>query len=126
MIDRVEIAIIEESQPRWLSFLNGEFDLSFPVPLEFADSALPHGQLAPNLARRGIGLQRMLNPDRTLFYFNMDDPLVGGYTPDKVALRRAIALASDVGREIRIGAARPGDPGAERRRARQRGATTRR
>ena len=43
----------------------------------------------------------MLNPDRTLTYFNMDDPVVGGYAPEKVALRRAISLATDVGREIR-------------------------
>ena len=27
MLDRVEIAIIEESQPRWLSFLNAQTDL---------------------------------------------------------------------------------------------------
>ncbi len=102
MLDRVEIAIIEESQPRWLSFLNEEFDLSNPVPLEFASQAVPQGRLAPNLARRGIELHRVLNPDRTLFYFNMNDPLVGGYTPPKVALRRAISLASDVWREINI------------------------
>ncbi|MEO8281148.1 MAG: ABC transporter substrate-binding protein, partial [Ideonella sp.] len=93
MIDRVEIAIIDETQPRWLSFLNQEFDLSYGVPPEFANSAAPHGELAPNLARRGIRMFRVLNPDRTLYYFNMDDPLVGGYTPDKVALRRAISLA---------------------------------
>jgi ABC-type transport system substrate-binding protein len=30
----------------------------------------------------------------------MEDPVVGGYTPDKVALRRALALAYDVGAEI--------------------------
>ncbi len=102
MVDRVEIGIIDESQPRWLSFLNQEFDLAFSVPLEFANSAAPNGELAPNLARRGIQMQRVLNPDRTFFYFNMEDPLVGGYTPDKVALRRAISLACDVGREINI------------------------
>ena len=28
--------------------------------------------------------------------FNMEHPLVGGYTPDKVALRRAIGLAYDM------------------------------
>jgi ABC-type transport system substrate-binding protein len=28
-------------------------------------------------------------------FFFMDHPLVGGYTPDKVALRRAIGLAFD-------------------------------
>jgi ABC-type transport system substrate-binding protein len=32
----------------------------------------------------------------------MDDPIVGGYTPDKVALRRAIGLATDIDREIRL------------------------
>ncbi|WP_457330072.1 ABC transporter substrate-binding protein [Rhizobacter sp. P5_C2] len=99
MIDRVEISIIEESQPRWLAFLNGETDL-VTVPLEFANQAVPNGKLAPNLAKRGIQMQRVVNPDRTLYYFNMEDPTVGGYTADKVALRRAIRLAIDVTREI--------------------------
>jgi len=34
--------------------------------------------------------------------FNQDNPVVGGYTPEKVALRRAIALAYDVEQEIRL------------------------
>ncbi|MCI4430150.1 MAG: bicyclomycin resistance protein [Burkholderiales bacterium] len=101
MLDRVEISIIEVSQPRWLAFLNEQFDL-LTVPLEFAGVAAPKGKLAPNLAKRGVGLQRIVNTDRTLYYFNMEDPLVGGYTPDKVALRRAISLATDVSREINL------------------------
>jgi len=100
MVDRVEISIIEESQPRWLSFLDGSFDL-MSVPLEFANQAVPGGHLAPYLARRGIRVDRFANPDRTLFYFNMTDPIVGGMSPAKVALRRAISLAIDVGAEIR-------------------------
>ena len=32
----------------------------------------------------------------------MENPLVGGYTPEKVALRRAMVLGNDVDREIRI------------------------
>jgi ABC-type transport system substrate-binding protein len=28
-------------------------------------------------------------------YFNMEDPVIGGYTPDKIALRRALSLAYD-------------------------------
>ena len=100
MLDAVEISIIEESQPRWLSFLKGEFDLLYQLPEEYADIAVPHGQLAPNLAKQGMQLYRSLASDRTMFYFNMDDPVVGGYTPDKVALRRAISLAIDVEREI--------------------------
>jgi ABC-type transport system substrate-binding protein len=100
MIDRVEIAIIEEGQPRWLSFLNREFDLLWPVPSDVMPVAAPGNKLAPHLAKRGIEMQRIVNPDITLIYFNMEDPVVGGYTPDKVALRRALALAYDVGAEI--------------------------
>ncbi len=101
MVDRVEVNIIEESQPRWLAFLNSEFDL-VAVPLEFSHVAAPGGKLAPNLQRRGIQLYRMLNADRALYYFNMEDPKVGGYTPEKVALRRAISLATDVSLEISL------------------------
>jgi ABC-type transport system substrate-binding protein len=35
-------------------------------------------------------------------WFNMEDPVVGGYTPEKVALRRAIGLSYNIDREIRI------------------------
>ncbi len=99
MIDRVEVAIIEESQPRWLAFLTAQFDF-VTVPLEFSTLAAPNGRIAPHLARRGIELQRISNPDFTLFYFNMEDPLVGGMEEAKVALRRAISLASETRREI--------------------------
>jgi ABC-type transport system substrate-binding protein len=101
MIDRVEISIIEESQPRWLAFLNREIDY-LNVPAEFVNQAMPNGRVAPNLARQGIQGYRALNPDSAFTYFNMDDPVVGGYTPARVALRRAIALAMDVEREIRV------------------------
>jgi ABC-type transport system substrate-binding protein len=100
MVDQVELAIIEEDQPRWLSFLNGEFDLSWLIPSPFAPVAVPNGKLAPNLAKQGMQMERVLNPDRFMYYWNMDDPVVGGYTPEKVALRRAIALGTDVNRQI--------------------------
>ena len=99
MVDRVEVSIISESQPRWLSFLSGDLDL-IAVPLEFANQAAPGGTLAPWLAKRGIGMERYASPDRTLYYFNMEDPTVGGMAAPKVALRRAIGLATDVQREI--------------------------
>ena len=101
MIDRVQVTIIDESQPRWLAFLNGQLDL-ITVPLEFANVAAPNGELAPNLAKRGIQMSRIVNADVTLAYFNMEDPLIGGDAPGKVALRRAIALAVDTRREIAL------------------------
>lgn len=100
MVDRVEVSIIEESQPRWLAFLNGEHNIIETVPPEFVNQALPNGQLAPNLARRGLQAYRRLRNDVYATFFNMDDPVVGGYTPEKVALRRAIALGLDVQREV--------------------------
>jgi ABC-type transport system substrate-binding protein len=102
MIDRVEIAIIEQSQPRWLSFLNGEQDFLERLPAEFVDQAVPAGKVAPNLARHGIRAYRSPSPDVTLIVFNMENALVGGYTPEKVALRRAMVLGNDIAREIRI------------------------
>jgi ABC-type transport system substrate-binding protein len=102
MIDRVEISIIEETQPRWLSFLNQQQDLLERLPWDFVNIAAPNGKLAPNLARQHVQLWRTLNADVTYTYFNMQDPVVGGYEPPKVALRRAIGLAIDVDQEIRL------------------------
>ena len=106
MVDRVEVAVIEENQPQWLSFLNAEIDAMVSnagsVPIEFATLAVPNGKLAPNLARRGVQLHRTLRSDVALLYFNMDDPVVGGLAPERVALRRALSLAYDVGREVRL------------------------
>ncbi|MEO6361631.1 MAG: ABC transporter substrate-binding protein [Caldimonas sp.] len=101
MIDRVEISIIEEAQPRWLAFLNQEMDFLEQVPEDFTLAAIPNDKVAPNLARRGIYAMRYARSDLALSYFAMDHPVVGGYTPDKVALRRAIGLAVNVDEEIR-------------------------
>jgi ABC-type transport system substrate-binding protein len=106
MVDEVHVQIIEEDQPQWLAFLNGETDALASkygaVPATFVPQAMPNRKLAPNLAKRGIQGRQTLNPDLAILYFNMEDPVVGGYTPEKVALRRAIGLAMDVDREIRI------------------------
>ena len=102
MVDRVEIYIVEESQPLWLAFLNGEHDLILNVPQEFIVTAVPNGVLAPGLARRGLRLDRQVVSSIAFTYFNMDHPMVGGYAPQQVALRRAMSLAWDVDEEIRL------------------------
>jgi ABC-type transport system substrate-binding protein len=109
MVDRVEIAIIDEKQPTWLAFLNGEADW-VELPDGFLSIAMPNGRLAPHLARRGVQADSEVMPSTYYTMFNMEHPVVGGYEPHKVALRRAIALGIDVGREItllRHGAAIP-------------------
>jgi len=100
-VDRVEVSIIEESQPRWLAFLNNETDW-VNTPLEFIKMALPGGKPAPWLAKRGVRYISEVDPDIVYLYFNMRDETVGGYTPEKVALRRAISLAYDNRTEIEL------------------------
>ena len=101
LLDRVEVAIIEETQPRWLAFLQGELDL-LSVPAEYIDAAAPKGQLAPNLAKRGVQISQAVNPTTRHVYFGMEHAMVGGYAPAQVALRRALALAYDAQREIEL------------------------
>jgi ABC-type transport system substrate-binding protein len=102
IIGRVELSIIEEVQPRWLSFLNHGLDLMYGVPNDFSNLAFPNNQLAPNLRKQGMQMEQVPALDLTYAYFNMEDPTVGGYTPEKVALRRAISLAYNTRDEIAI------------------------
>ena len=102
LIGRIEIFVIEENQPRWLSFLNGDHDVIQWLPNEFIHTVAPQGNLAPWLAKRGVRLHAELQPRTGYTYFNFEDPMVGGYEPHQVALRRAITLAYDMPEEIRI------------------------
>ena len=102
MVDRVEISIIEEEQPRWLAFLNGEMDMIWGVPESFSYQAMPNNKLAPNLARKHIAMEQVPSLDLTYNFFYMNDPDFGGYTPEKVALRRAISLSYKTQDEIAI------------------------
>lgn len=102
MVDRVEVYIIEENQPRWLAFLNGEHDMIEEVPPEFVELAIPNNVLAPNLRKQGVQMVRYPRSDVAISYFGMENPVIGGYTPEKVALRRAISLGVDLEQEIRL------------------------
>ena len=95
MVDRVEISIVEEEQPRWLSFVNGEADFAYRVGYQFVGQAMPNGKVAPNLAKKGIRGYHIVEPASSYYIFNMEDPTVGGYGPAKVALRRAVGLGMD-------------------------------
>ena len=95
MVDRVEISIIPEEQPRWLAFLGDEADLQFEMGFQFIPQAMPNGRVAPHLAKRGMRGYRFLEPTVYCAFFNMEDPVVGGYAPANVALRRAIGLGLD-------------------------------
>jgi ABC-type transport system substrate-binding protein len=99
---RIEVSIIEEGQSRWLAFLNRELDLLEQLPSDFVDQAIANGKIHPSLAAKGMRLDVLLRPNTYWNYFNMRDPVVGGYTPEKIALRRAIGMGFDVDEQIRV------------------------
>jgi oligopeptide transport system substrate-binding protein len=100
-IGRVEISIIEEEQSRWLAFQRGEIDYIDRFG-SFAPIAIPGNQLAPDLVARGVGWDRSVEPEITYYAFNLKDPVIGGYTKARIALRRAIAISYDTEQEIRV------------------------
>jgi len=108
LLDRVEIYPIEDEQPRFLAFLNKEHDILDETPFAFIHQVLPNGKLAPNLARQGVNVFKELQPELTFTAMNVDDEAegkpnpVGGYKPERVALRRALVLAYDREAEIEI------------------------
>jgi ABC-type transport system substrate-binding protein len=107
-IGNVEISIMEETQSRWLAFEKGETDLEYQLWDVATTFMTPDGKLKPAFLKRGIKLNRTVDPEITYTYFNMlekigDQPNpVGGYSLERIALRRAIAMAYKTGERIRI------------------------
>jgi ABC-type transport system substrate-binding protein len=100
-IGRVEISIIEEQQAAWLAFQNNELDVLY-MREQFSTIALPNNKVSPELARMGVTLNRTTDPDINYTYINTTDPEFGGFTTDKIALRRAIFMAFDNAEYIRV------------------------
>jgi ABC-type transport system substrate-binding protein len=94
--------VAEEFQGRMLGFLNGELDYVEQVPESMRDMVMQGDALKPELAARGIRLHRFGALQTYYMWMNMEDPVLGGYGKDKVALRRAIALAYDSPGDIRL------------------------
>jgi len=99
IVGRIEATIMEEALPRLLAFSSGQLD-TLEVPPSIADNVLRDGKLLPEYVKRGVILHRKVDPALSFWFFNLDDPVIGGYTPEKIALRRAIALGYDRQAEI--------------------------
>jgi ABC-type transport system substrate-binding protein len=107
-IGEVDISILEESQSRWLAFERGETDMEYQLSELAGNFMAEDGTLKPEFARRGIRLERSIDPEIVYTFFNMQDSIggqpnpVGGMSLQAIALRRAIALAWKVDDQIRI------------------------
>ena len=102
MIGGVEISIMEETQSRWLAFQRGETDIEYQLAEVAPTFITADGKLKPEFAKRGIKLERSVDPEITYLYFNMQDKTVGGFSKERIALRRAIAMAYKVEDQLRI------------------------
>ncbi len=101
-VDRVEVKIAEEFQGRMLGFLNSEYDYLEQVPESMTDMVIRDGQLKPALQARGIRLSRFPVLQTYYMWMNMNDPVLGGYSRDRIALRRAISLAYNSAEDIAL------------------------
>jgi ABC-type transport system substrate-binding protein len=97
----VEINIIDEDLTRLLQFEQGGIDY-LVLRGEVANRLLANGKLKPEYAARGV--TRRVHPEPYLFSFtlNIADPVIGGMSNDRIALRRAIALAVDLETLVKV------------------------
>jgi len=101
-IGRVEISIIEEEQSRWLAFNQKELD-HINLPPAFRSEVFDaDNRLKPGWAEKGVTVFRGIDPDINYSYLNFRDPLLGGFSREKIALRRAIIMAYNLDEEIRV------------------------
>jgi ABC-type transport system substrate-binding protein len=101
LIGRIDISVIEESNPRLLAFEQDALDY-IAVPTDLVANVLDGNTLKARFAPRGVRHHREVQPAITYMAFNLDDPVVGGYTNDRIALRRAIAMAYLTDDDIRV------------------------
>jgi oligopeptide transport system substrate-binding protein len=98
LVDRIVYDVIEEPLAMVLAFQKGQLD-RLDVPRSMTERLFDGEKLRADIAKQGIRHARLLEPILAFSYFNMDDPVVGGYTLEKNALRRAILLGYDSERE---------------------------
>ena len=101
-VGRVEIYTIEEAQAAWLSFISGQHDYLPQLPATMSNLAKDGDLLKPEFANLGIRIIKRQTPNLWYTMFNMTDPTVGGYTLEKIALRRAISYAYPLDEQIRV------------------------
>ena len=106
-LDRVVFNYERESIPNWLKFQQGYYDCS-GIPNDMFDNAVAmnpgNGELALSgaMAARGMRLIRQVPPISYYFAFNMMDPVVGGLSPERRALRQALSMVLDIDEYVTI------------------------
>jgi oligopeptide transport system substrate-binding protein len=100
LVDKIVLSIFTESQPQWLNFMQGKLDVTAIPKDNFSQAIDPATKgLAPDLAKKGIVLQKSPSLDITHTSFNMTDPVLG---KNNKYLRQAISMAYDTDKYIEL------------------------
>lgn len=100
-VGKVQISIIEEEQSRWLAFQSKQLDFD-KLTQNAVEKVLDGEKLKAEFSQQGIGLYRAKEVEVTYTILNQRDPIIGGQSLDKIALRRAIALSFNEAEEIKL------------------------
>jgi ABC-type transport system substrate-binding protein len=89
--DRIVWRIIEEEQPAWFLFLQGELDGKAIPKDNWGEAIAGPGELTEKMKRLNIRLEKILDASVFFLGFNMQDPVLGRNKP----LRQAISYSID-------------------------------
>jgi oligopeptide transport system substrate-binding protein len=95
LTDTIVYMFLREGITGWNLFLQGYYDEWAVNPVNYNQVIDTTGGLSNEMRQKGIELKTATKPNTNYFAFNMDDPIVGGYTPQKRKLRQALSLALD-------------------------------
>ena len=90
LVDKINVHIIVESQPKWLSFMKAKNDLIEIKDVNIQQSITPDRKLREEHKEKGIRLYMEPMLDVTYFAFNHENPLF-----KNLKLRQAMSLAYD-------------------------------
>ncbi len=101
-IERIEFRREQEGIPAFGKFLQGYYDASGIIRESF-DKVVRGDELSPEMAARGMKLEKSVSPDVYYIGFNMDDSTVGHSGGERAKkLRQAMSLAIDAQEFVRI------------------------
>lgn len=96
ILDEIQLEFLPQDQPLWLKFKKGELDYcQLPSPYYEEVFNKRTRKMLPAAKKDGLTAAPVPLLDFIFRGFNMEDPVVGGYTEEKKALRQAICLALD-------------------------------
>jgi len=105
-IDKVVFTLEKENTSYWNKFLQGYYDIS-GISSDSFDQAIQvasEGEflLSEAMKEKGIALRTAIAASTSYIGFNMQDPIVGGYSDEAKSLRQAISIAVDYEEYISI------------------------